>query len=403
MPEVATIASLRSNDPVSTNYLPALDGVRGLAILAVLIFHFSQGMHGLQFPRPVEQVLRLLTLGQKGVDLFFVLSGFLITGILLRTKGSPGYLLTFYLRRALRIFPLYFAVVFACLLCGWIWSMPNYAFGKSWWYLLYLQNVAGTFWPGTVSGPGHFWSLAVEEHFYLFWPFVVMALARRSLAVFAIALIFAAGLFRVLLLSAGYDVFTFTFCRMDALALGALLAVSFRETRSWTAVSNWTKRVFWPVFALGLPAFFMLSGSANPVQQAFKYAIFAVFSGGLVVLALDTNPEAFLPRIFRASSLRFIGKISYAMYVFHPWICGWLWRIGARPSWSPLRGHELLANLVDFGLVLATTVLVAWLSWILFESRILKLKGRFEYHTDWRTNHDRKPQTIVVGAHCPAE
>jgi peptidoglycan/LPS O-acetylase OafA/YrhL len=128
-----------------------------------------------------------------------------------------------------------------------------------------------------------------------------------------------------------------------------------------------------------MAAFLIFSGAGNPIQQAMKYLIFAGFCGGLMILALDASPRALLPRLFCARPLRFMGKISYAMYVFHPWICGWLWKISTRPNWSPLKHHLLLANLIDFSLVLGTTVLVAWLSWIVFESRILRLKNRFEY------------------------
>lgn len=379
------------------DHVPALDGVRGLAVFMVFVFHFSQGMPDLNLPRPLEQGLRLLTLGQKGVDLFFVLSGFLITGILMRTKQSPHYLRNFYIRRVLRIFPLYFAVVFLCLLWGWIWSLPGYAWSKNWWYALYLQNVGMTFWPGAVAGPGHFWSLAVEEHFYLFWPFVVLACSRKGLAIFALALIVAAGAFRLLLLSAGYDVFTFTLCRMDALALGALLAVCFRGSAKWNAVSRWTRRLFWPAFLAGIPAFFIFSGTHHPVQQAVKYLVFAGFCGGLLVLALQASPNALLPRLFINPLLRFMGKISYAMYVFHPWVCGWLGRISTRPAWSPLKGHVILSTLADFALMVGATILAAWLSWVLFENPILKLKEKFEYEPVLRPSQSETALDIAAG------
>lgn len=359
--------------------LPALDGVRGLAVFMVLVFHFWQGMHGLNLPPVLQQAMRLGVLGQKGVDLFFVLSGFLITGILIRTKGSPHYLRTFYVRRILRIFPLCYGVVFACLLAGWLFSLPAYSWNKCWWYLLYLQNVGMTFWPGTVGEPGHFWSLAVEEHFYFVWPFVVLLVPQRRLAHFAVGVIALAAVSRIVLLWAGYDVFTFTLCRMDALALGALLAVLFCDATRWTTITAWVRRLYGPAFLVGIPAFLLLSGTGNPVQQAVKYLAFAAYCGGLLILALDSTPRAMLPRMFVNPFLCFMGKISYAMYVFHPFLFGWLWRITTRPDWSPLRGHPFLSTVLDFVIAVGATLLAAWLSWILFESRILKLKERFEY------------------------
>jgi peptidoglycan/LPS O-acetylase OafA/YrhL len=110
------------------SHLPVLDGVRGAAILMVLLFHFWQGMSIYQhrFSTTITRLLSLFSIGQKGVDLFFVLSGFLITGILLRTKRSPHYFKNFYIRRSLRIFPLYYGVVFICLLTGFLWSLPQF-------------------------------------------------------------------------------------------------------------------------------------------------------------------------------------------------------------------------------------------------------------------------------------
>lgn len=137
---------------MSSKELPhynALDGLRGVAVSMVVLFHFWQTLPKYEHPLSagVTRVLGLMLIGQKGVDLFFVLSGFLITGILLRTKGSSNYFSTFYIRRSLRIFPLYFMVVIACLLAGAIWKLPQYSWHNTWWYLLYLQNIARTFWP----------------------------------------------------------------------------------------------------------------------------------------------------------------------------------------------------------------------------------------------------------------
>lgn len=166
----AAQAPAKANLPAShlaSSHLPALDGLRGLAVLMILLFHFWQTMFQLPAAGSLQSQLRFLAGGQTGVDLFFVLSGFLITGILLNAKNTPHFLRNFYMRRALRILPLYYLLVCGYFVFGWMNMGFHNAFAQLWWYFPYLQNVGMTFWPGSVSGPGHFWSLGAEEHFYL--------------------------------------------------------------------------------------------------------------------------------------------------------------------------------------------------------------------------------------------
>ena len=122
--------------------LPALDGIRGIAVLMILAFHYTQGMI---FCPWLSRLTRPFAACQTGIDLFFVLSGFLITGILLNAKGSPHFLRNFYARRAVRILPLYYLVVCSFLVAGWISSGFYESFSKVWWYFAYLQNVGTTF------------------------------------------------------------------------------------------------------------------------------------------------------------------------------------------------------------------------------------------------------------------
>ena len=185
--------------------------------------------------------LRFLAGGQTGVDLFFVLSGFLITGILLNARGTPHFLRNFYLRRALRILPLYYLVVGGYFAAGWIQAGFRETFSRMWWYFPYLQNVGMTFWPGQVGEPGHFWSLGVEEHFYLFWPCLVLLCAERHLPKILLVIIAAGAGFRMMLIPfvGETNIFWFSPCRLDALALGALLAVV-------VVGRNWLKRLIRP-------------------------------------------------------------------------------------------------------------------------------------------------------------
>jgi peptidoglycan/LPS O-acetylase OafA/YrhL len=369
---------------MSSKELPhynALDGLRGVAVSMVVLFHFWQTLPKYEHPLSagITRVLSLMLIGQKGVDLFFVLSGFLITGILLRTKGSSNYFSTFYIRRSLRIFPLYFMVVIACLLAGAIWNLPQYSWHNTWWYLLYLQNIARTFWPDSIDGPGHFWSLAVEEHFYLFWPLVVLLASRRALIALCVFLILMPIVMRAWFLYMGLDVFTFTFCRIDTLAMGALIAVLFENARQRAALVRCSRLSFLPIVVLSFGSFFVLSGSSTPLLQTFKYTLFALLCSLILVLALSPGRFNAAPRIFNVAALRSLGKISYAMYVFHPFVLAWAGRRLYSTVGNPFYGKFYPAVLSELAIYLIFTVVVARLSWILFEQPILKLKDRFRY------------------------
>jgi len=182
--------------------LPELDGVRGIAVLMVIVFHafwFNQ----FYFGESVKEVMRFAILGQTGVDLFFVLSGFLITRILLATKGKKYQIRNFYIRRLLRIFPLYYM----CLIIFFLvipllsndFSGINNIFSFHFWsYILYLQGFTFTFL-NQFNGPVHFWSLAVEEHFYIFWPFFVLFFSVSGLIRTSLILIFVCIVSRIVL------------------------------------------------------------------------------------------------------------------------------------------------------------------------------------------------------------
>lgn len=372
---------LRTFSPDKESHIPVLDGVRGMAVLIVLLFHFWQslGAYHHQFSPQWSRLLSLASIGQKGVDLFFVLSGFLITGILLRTKGSAHYFKTFYIRRSLRIFPLYFAVMIGCLVAGAIWSLPAYQWHNNWWYLLYLQNFGDTFWPGSVAGPEHFWSLAVEEHFYFFWPLVVLLLNRRQLVYFSGSVIVSAILVRVVFLLSGLDVFTFTLCRMDTLAVGALLAILFTDLQSWEKIVKATHWFVLPVAGITFGSFFVLSGTANPVLQTFKYSLFACLCGFVLVLSLSPARSNPFPGLFRFSWLRSMGKTSYAMYVFHPFIYAVVIGRFYKAQWSPVRGDFWPALSIELVLAITLTVLVSKASWVALEHPLIKMKERFQY------------------------
>src|SRR5688572_21342309 len=234
--------------------IPALDGVRGLAILLVVIFHHTLMRQETLVDRVYVNVARF---GSSGVDLFFVLSGFLITGILLDSKGGSHYFRNFYIRRTLRIFPLYFAFLFYVFrVCPLIWpdtplarmSRDAMAGTSEAWYWLYASNLLfardETFGHPNLAVT---WSLAIEEQFYLVWPLVVALTSRRALLWTCVALMAGALTVRVWLVAVGAHwilPYVLPMCRIDALAAGALVALAVRGDAdpAWNALSFFLRR-----------------------------------------------------------------------------------------------------------------------------------------------------------------
>src|SRR5579871_234555 len=218
---------LQANPKPLPHYIPELDGIRAIAILMVVMMHIlapdDQSSNALLTVVP-RVLIGLIGHGWLGVDLFFVLSGFLITGILLDTRESPHYLRNFYGRRALRIIPLYFLciVVMACFYPG---NRPYFLLS-----LVFLANMAGLLGVSVPHGPGVFWSLAIEEHFYLIWPWLVRALSQRALAFACASIIIAEPILRAVFVARGTDVYNPSWFRFDGLASGALLAIWFRSS-----------------------------------------------------------------------------------------------------------------------------------------------------------------------------
>jgi peptidoglycan/LPS O-acetylase OafA/YrhL len=342
--------------------MPALDGLRGIAILLVLAHGFdviqTRGGpgHGLDIA---------LDVGWIGVQLFFVLSGFLITGILLDTRSSPRYFRTFWIRRALRIFPLYYAVLAIALVCG----------ERSGYLWTYTSNFAAPLGHPQPVFP-HFWSLAVEEQFYFAWPLVVWLVARRGVIALGFALTALALASRIYVRHHWGEeaAYMFTPCRMDALAIGAGTAALIRTDRLRRFVANRNAA------GLGILGGAIVLGGAvlghlartGPHMQANGYTVIALGFAVLLVAALP--PHGVPARLLSWSPLRRIGMYSYGMYVFY----------------APLHilvGEPLLARLdwkqgSAFGLAYmigATlcTLAIAALSYHLYEARFLALKKRF--------------------------
>jgi peptidoglycan/LPS O-acetylase OafA/YrhL len=379
--------------PSFAGHLPVLDGLRGIAILAVLVYHYAFEMqhgHGLG-----GAIYELFHQGRHGVDLFFVLSGFLITGILLDSRGSPNYFSTFYARRTLRIFPLYYGVLLAVLVIMPMFvalgPLAKQVIGHQQWLWLYGTNILmawrdnQSFFNAENFNLAHFWSLAVEEQFYLVWPLLVLAFNRRALVWVCIAVVPLSLALRMFFLarhmpSAAY---MFTGSRVDALAMGALVATLARGgDGKGSGLAALRAPALWIVPISALLWMAMLPSTLGKhwnQSQGLLYTGVALCSGGIITLALNAPPGTALSRILSSKLLGFFGKYSYGLYVFHfllyPAFAG---AYAALPL--PARLHTGNLGLAGLGLFsTAAAVAIAWLSYNAYEKQFLKLKGRFRY------------------------
>jgi peptidoglycan/LPS O-acetylase OafA/YrhL len=355
----ATLDLEHTSDSDKPTYIPGLDGVRGIAALMIMFLHLVPNYNSPA--HPFLSILRKLAIiGQCGVPLFFVLSGFLITRILLHAKNHPSYFKQFYLKRVLRIFPLYYLyLVINFFLIPWLTGQPIPDLNLTWYYYLYLQNIAMTFNWKMLDLP-HLWSLAVEEHFYFIWPFVIYFFSNKSTLKIIAGIIVFAFLCRVYLVSIGIGTYYFTLTTFDSLAIGAFLA--FNEKRSWLNAKNMLQIAV--VLVIPLIAIFpFITGSGSNVVTYFKNPVISVFCMSLIGLVSMNNH--FLNRIFTAKFLKYTGRISYGLYVFHPTCYDFV------NKYLPNTNFVLL-----FIMCFAASYLVATLSYYLFEMRFLRLKRK---------------------------
>jgi peptidoglycan/LPS O-acetylase OafA/YrhL len=364
------------------SHIPALDGLRGIAILLVLFLHFGQFGHGLPAPTVlVDKVfIHLARTGWMGVDLFFVLSGFLITGILWDTKGSPRYFRQFYARRVLRIFPLYYAALALFLIIlpalrpdHWVLQDLKTDAAWYWTYLYNMKVAAAGFRPS--SALGHFWSLAVEEQFYLFWPVVVLWLGRKHLLVTCAVAFVAALACRLALSLTGYVVLpdVWTPARMDALAVGAFIAVIARLPDGLAVMRRWAGPI---AVAAALPLAGLLF--YNVALLTAGHTLTALLFGAILVLSLTVSPIGILGITITSSILRFFGRYSYALYVFHHPLL-WFKPVFSLAFVPTVFGSQLPAYLLWLVISIGASVAIALVSWHLLEKQFLKMKRFFPY------------------------
>jgi peptidoglycan/LPS O-acetylase OafA/YrhL len=361
------------SDPLIRPVMPELDSVRGIAVTGVLLLHAFYWQYGsAQFSGPARLFLLATRPGSLGVNLFFVLSGFLITGILLDSREKPQYFRRFYTRRALRILPAYYLLL---ILLAVLHSASAAFLGLS---FVYLANVTGLF--GVACGYGPLWSLAVEEHYYIFWPAVTYKLKRRHLAMVTVAICLLVPVLRAVSFRLGYTAGLdwYTWFVADGLATGSLLAIVLRTSASRKMVAVLCGVLLAGGFALaGVGRPFGILTRERMLGAALQETVIdIVFSGFLLlVLLLGTSARR---RYVNNSVLQFLGYISYGLYLIHllvfriyDQLCGSFW-----PSLQPTPGHFGLIVL-RFFLAGGVAIGVAYLSRKYFEERFLRLKDRF--------------------------
>lgn len=371
------------------DHVPVLDGMRGLAILLVLIAHFNgEAVLKEYFPLAGPIITKLALTGLMGVDLFFVLSGFLITGILLDTKGSKRFFSNFYARRVLRIFPLYFGVLaLIFLVLPTLVNLDPAAHeivDKQWWLWAYLSNFPGhPAWDESkLFALGHFWSLAVEEHFYLIWPFVVFSVSASQLKKVClswVAISVAAGLASYLTDGeVSRNLRWTTICLSGSLTLGAYCALVAREKSGLATLTSSAKKVIIPC-GCSLLLLGMLPRRIHPdLVNLLMHYVSWVFFSSLLVYILTSSKDSHLYRLFCSGTMVVFGKLSYGLYVFHGVLRPTFETYFDRSALIEAMGSPLLGTLIYFALSIGSSFAIAWFSWHLYEKHFLKLKRFFQ-------------------------
>jgi len=383
---VAASAGSATRQPRSafSGHLPALDGVRGLAILGVLLFHFVAPVN----PKgPVDGAITwLFAYGALGVDLFFLLSGFLITGILYDSRTEPSYFRNFYMRRVLRIFPLYYGVLIIVFLVipaipalrgseiaglrshqawAWLYGVNIYLAIHNGWVLPYIE---------------HFWSLAIEEQFYLVWPLVIWLLGgnRRLLLGFSLAVAIASFGGRIIAsLYGASDVMTIVLTpfELDTLAIGAFFAVYLRQPGAEAGARRMLVPITLAGFGLLLLQFGLrhFSGYGNAVESLRRGA-FHLLLAALLLKAICARGSSVWSRFFRSSPMITLGKYSYGLYVYHHFFSYYFSEHATELALASLIGSRTAALALQTVGGMAASMAIAWLSYEYFEKYFLRLK-----------------------------
>lgn len=354
-----------------------LDGLRGIAVLFVVFFHYFNNAYANTAKTSLnafETIIQKITYwGWAGVDLFFILSGFLIASILLQNRGSKTYFSTFYIRRFSRIVPVYYLLLLLFVIAQQVFSdTPTKLFARPFhigWYIGFLQNLQ-------MSMEGYFgayalaptWSLAVEEQFYLVIPWIIYFLKDKRVLVFCLLCILLAPVYRAFS-DNWYRSYTHLFARIDAPCYGVLLAL-LSKNNDWII---WLKKYWWALTGLLMAVLFSF---VFLHVKALNHSIISLVFMSLVFVALRLNHKQMMYRFLTIPFLLKMGKYSYFIYLYHLVINGILFICFSK---------HINPNLGEFQGYLVTTCsfLLTWflaaVSFAYFEGRIIQWSHRFPY------------------------
>lgn len=371
----------KTNHALGSGRIPELDGVRGIAILLVLIWHYLQNQIRAEVGSPLAYFKQAIGFSWSGVDLFFVLSGFLIAGILLDNRGKPHYFKTFYVRRICRIFPLYYLnlglfVLFIALGFNQLPAFRSLFDGNNvplWSYFAFMQNIlmathnsAGANWLSVT------WSLAVEEQFYLFFPFLIRFFPVARLPLFFLWIIAMAVYMRVSL--PGLSAYINTLWRADALMAGALLAYLVRGPVFLERARQFRLLILMAFILIAgavvwvtLQGHLRLGGPLTHLSLAILYSLFIL----LALLSRDGLPGKWL----RNRLLIWLGTISYGVYILHTGISRLVHALVRNASPSMASWSDAATTL----LALMVTLLMAHLSYYWFERKFIRIGHAISY------------------------
>lgn len=366
-------------------HYPAIDGLRGIAVLLVIWFHashFATIGYSVEFSGFMYGYNLLTVLGESGVDLFFVLSGFLITGILIDTARDKHNLRKFYIRRSLRIFPLYYFVFILFFICmTFLIGGQVFTDGKTYMYLFYLQNWMITHNEDQFILLDHTWSLAVEEQFYLIWPVLFLSFYKgdnvKPAIILCISVILLSWFFRVYFAGMGQYkwAYTFSIARFDGLAAGALLSVlCIHYKQSLLKYRAHFIPVMFLLFALILYMLFSPNNKIDGGHLIIQYGLilFTILYTLLLSCVVCSLKTSAFRKILSFKGLREVGKVSYGIYLFHSPVMMILARY--------LYPYEMPYFQIHFALLIGgffLSYVLAAMSYRIFEKPILALKDKY--------------------------